>query len=139
MGNLKNEVNKELNKRLDVVMEEYIFPEIQKIIVQDIDKNYYEMYEPIFYKRKFRLNKKNNWVLGKKNGKYEIYLDESIKGKWAGKSYYLIELITLGRVKRIEQGKVTHRPIPIIPIVARNLKQNKALKDIFKKYGLEIQ
>lgn len=137
MNRLEDLIEKEIEKRLDVIITTKIFPEFLKIAKHSVQKNYYDLYKPIQYKRRFRL--KDKWVL-KKNGKnYEIYINEDIKGKWANNTYYLPQLILEGKVARKEKDKITYTPRPFISDLKTDLDKNKTFNNLLSKYGLNIR
>lgn len=137
MGNLESSINKEIEKRLDNIIENIIFPKFKKIAYHSVKKNYYDLYVPIQYKRKYRLQKE--WVLSKKNRNYEIYIREDIIGEWKGKKYYLPQLVIEGKVIRKENGIYTNTPRPFISNLKVDLNKNKVFRDLLKKYGLTMK
>lgn len=137
MNNIKDSIEKEIEKRLDVIVTIKIFPEFLKIAKHSVKKNYYDLYKPITYKRKYRLQ--NNWVLKKNKKDYEIYIDDKTKGEWNGQLYYLPQLVTDGKVARRQNGKITYIPRPFVSDLKTDLDKNQVFQNLLKKYGLTMK
>ncbi len=126
----------QIQKKIDNTVENIIFPKFKEILQKSVDLNYYNLYQPIYYKRKYRF--KNQWVLKKNNGKYEFYIDESVGFNHKGKNYYLPEVATKGGIKRLVNGQITYTPRPFISQLRNELKTNVIFKNLLKEYGLTM-
>lgn len=141
---MKNDIKKQIQQQLNHFVETVIFPEFKKIAEKSIDKNYYDIYSPKYYKRKYRF--KNKWELEYKNGRYRFYINEKVGFRNKGKWYYLPEIATEGKIRRIkgrikgQKGdEIVYLPIPFISTLRNELKANKIFIELLKRYGLEIE
>ena len=132
-----NNLDKEIQKKIDFAIENIIFPEFNKIAKKSVNKNYYKIYNPIYYKRRYRFQRE--WKFEKENGKYKFFIDENVGFKHKGKFYYLPEVATNGGIKRNINGVITFIPIPFISKLRDELKKNKIFMELLKKYGLIIE
>lgn len=134
MNNLENKLQKELEKRIDEFVKNEIFPEFLKIMDKSVWKNFYELYTPLVYNRKWQFKKKENWKLEKTNGKYEIFINENITGYWKGKKIYLPKIATEGLINRRVGNKITNTPRPFIADLKNDLKANQIFQNLLNKY-----
>lgn len=136
MKDLEKKIQEEIEKKIDKIVFNKIFPEFKKIAKHFIIKDYYNMYEPIYYKRNFNLI--NEWKIKKNNGIYEIFINEKIKGIFNRKKYYIVQIVEEGKIRRIENEKITYRPYPFISNIRNELKKNETFMKLLKENGLKI-
>lgn len=136
MKDLEKKIQKEIEKKIDKIVFNKIFPEFKKIAKHFIIKDYYNMYEPIYYKRNFSLI--NEWKIKKNNGIYEIFINEKIEGVFNKKKYYIVQIVEEGKIRRIEDGGITYRPYPFISKVVNELKKNETFMKLLQDNGLKI-
>lgn len=134
MSSLKDLIEREIEDRLDTIIIKEVFPEFIKIAKHSVKKNYYDLYKPIQYERKYRLQ--NKWIIKKNKQTYEIYINENIKGKWNRQYYYLPQLVTEGKVIRKVKGKIVYIPRPFILDLKTDLNKNKIFQNLLLKYGI---
>ncbi len=130
------QLEQQIQEKIDRAVENIIFPKFKTIAQKSVDINYYRLYNPIYYKRKYRF--KNQWLLNKNNGKYEFYIDEKVGFVHKGKNYYLPEVATKGGIKRLVNGQITYTPRPFISQLRNELKKNKIFQHLLKEYGLRM-
>lgn len=132
-----DKLQKKIEQQINMFVENTVFPEFQKISKHSISRNYYNLYSPIYYKRKHRFT--DNWVCRYNNGKYELYIDENVGFKHKGKWYYLPEVATKGNIKRRIGNEIKFIPMPFISKLRNELKANQIFINLLKKYGLTIK
>lgn len=137
---LFKDIEEELGKRLNEFFYNDVMKEFRGFIDDFVTEDFYSMYQPIYYQRKFRLSDPQNWHMdGSYKNSYSIYFDKDIKGRWMGSDYYLVQLVEEGNIRRRFGKKIKFIPFPLIDRVRKSFKEDVGFQSLLKRNGLRLE